>query len=98
MRPGVAVGYRVRAVGQPPDGRSLSTTIGCGRARSRGSIVHSFGLQHDRLRPAFVVGSRQPRQDLVDELLDAGALNQGHGGDLESERGFQPVDERHRHQ
>src|SRR5262249_37779494 len=66
----------------------------CGYGPTASAIV---GLQHDRLQHGFIVGSGQLRQNLIDEVVDAGALNQTYGRDLDLKGGFQPVCKRHRH-
>jgi hypothetical protein len=45
----------------------------------------------------LITGPCQFRKDVVDELLDAGALNQFHCRYLDTKDRFQPIDERHRH-
>src|SRR5262249_61261514 len=45
----------------------------CGYGPTASAII---GLQHDRLQHGFIVDSGQLRQDLIDEVVDAGALNQ----------------------
>ena len=56
------------------------------------------GLGHDRLWPACIIGGRQFGQDIIRDLLDAGALNELDGRDLDPKRCFEPVQKRDRHQ
>jgi hypothetical protein len=53
-----------------------------------------FRLYQDRLRPGFIIGRRQVRQNVIRKLLDAGALNQLYGRNLDAKGCLQPVQER----
>ena len=53
-----------------------------------------FRLYQDRLRSGFIIGRRQVRQNVIRKLLDAGALNQLYGRNLDAKGRLQPVQER----